>query len=122
MHPAAYPWAIAVAAVDLRGLPWPRSAAGPHIAFAAHGVGITLDAPGRGAPRRWSGTSFAAPVVAAVLAGLPGSGSDGIEGLAALARDAGAPGRDPIFGWGLVDAPACADAPLPAGADTAALD
>jgi hypothetical protein len=121
MHPAAYPWAIAVAAVDLRGRPWARSAAGPHIAFAAHGVEVSLDPPAGRSPRRWSGTSFAAPLVAAALAGLPGPGG-GVEDLAALARDAGAPGRDPVFGWGLVDAPACADAPLPAGADTAALE
>ncbi|CAH0312001.1 hypothetical protein ROS9278_04974 [Roseomonas sp. CECT 9278] len=121
LHPAAYPWAIAVAAVDVQGRPWARSAAGPHIAFAAHGVEVTLDAPGSPAARRWSGTSFAAPVVAAALAGLPRLGPAGLQDLATLARDAGAPGRDPVFGWGLVEPRACADAPAPVAAGSAAL-
>jgi hypothetical protein len=110
LHPAAYPWAVAVTAVDERGRPWARAAAGPHIAFAAHGVGVSLAASGTARPRRWSGTSFAAPVVSATLAGLPRSGPLSIESLAALARDAGAPGRDPVFGWGLVDGSHCEDA------------
>lgn len=122
LHPAAYPWAVAVAAVDVREHPWARSAAGPHIAFAAHGVEVNLPAPGGAAARRWSGTSFAAPVVAAALAGLPRFGGAGIEGLALTARDAGAPGRDPVFGWGVVDADPCADVPARVGAPPAARD
>ncbi|MBP0466959.1 S8 family serine peptidase, partial [Roseomonas sp. PWR1] len=110
LYPAAHPWAVAVSAVDERGRPWARSAAGPHIAFSAHGVEVTLG--GGGAPaRRWSGTSFAAPLVAAALAAIPEEGPARIERLAAAARDAGPPGRDPVYGWGVVDPRQCEDRP-----------
>jgi hypothetical protein len=103
--------------VDAAGRPWPRAAAGPHIAFAAHGVEVPLAAGATAPPRRWSGTSFAAPLVSAALAGVPATGSARIESLAALARDAGAPGRDPVYGWGLVEPRPCL--PL-SGSDTGA--
>jgi hypothetical protein len=113
LYPAAYRWSLAVTAVDTAGRPWPRAAAGPHIAFAAQGVDLPLGpAAAQGRPRRWSGTSFAAPVVSAALALAPGSGAARIEALAAAARDAGTPGRDPVFGWGVVEPPDCADPPL----------
>lgn len=108
LYPAAYPWTVAVSAVDAQGRPWARSAAGPHIGFAAHGVELRLQ-PGAAAPtRRWSGTSFAAPLVTAAIAALPEAGPGIVERLATLARDAGAPGRDPVFGWGIVEPPSCA--------------
>ena len=114
LYPAAHSWAVAVSAVDQRGRPWARSASGPHIAFAAHGVEVTLGAGG--APgRRWSGTSFAAPLVAAALATIPEEGPERIERLAAIARDAGAPGRDPVYGWGVVEPPPCEDGPRTGG-------
>ena len=114
LYPAAHPWAVAVTAVDATGRPWPRAAAGPHIDFAAHGVEVSLSAAPGTRPRRWSGTSFAAPLVTAALAMVPETGPARIERLAALARDAGAPGRDPVFGWGMVE-PAPCDARLAAG-------
>jgi hypothetical protein len=120
LHPAAYPWAVAVTAVDAGGRPWARAAAGPHIAFAAHGVEVSLAAGARAAPRRWSGTSFAAPLVSAALAGVAGSGAARIEALAAAARDAGAPGRDPVYGWGLVEPRPCAPRVALSGSDIAA--
>ena len=57
-----------------------------------------------------SGTSFAAPVVAALLArrlAEPAAGGAAAV-LAALqreARDLGAAGRDPVFGWGALSLP-----------------
>lgn len=107
LYPAAYPWTVAVSAVDAQGRPWPRSAAGSHIVFAAHGVELRLQPAAAAPPRRWSGTSFAAPLVTAAIAALPGTGEDLVGRLAAQARDAGAPGRDPVFGWGIVEPPAC---------------
>jgi subtilisin family serine protease len=107
LYPAAYGWSVAVTAVDATGRPWPRAAAGAHIAFAAHGVEVPLPGAAAAAPRRWSGTSFAAPLVSAALAGAPDSGPARIAHLAALARDAGAPGRDPVYGWGLVEPRPC---------------
>lgn len=108
LYPAAYPWTLAVSAVDAQGRPWARSAAGPHIGFAAPGVDVRLQPAAAAPPRRWSGTSFAAPLVTAAIAALPDGGPGVVERLAALARDAGAPGRDPVFGWGIVEPPSCA--------------
>lgn len=107
LYPAAYGWSVAVTAVDLAGRPWPRAAAGAHIAFAAHGVEVPLAPGAAAAPRRWSGTSFAAPLVSAALAGGAGGGPARVAQLAAQARDAGPPGRDPVYGWGLVEARPC---------------
>jgi hypothetical protein len=99
---------VAVTAVRSDGARWDRAPVGPHIAFAAHGVEVSLPslAPRAGTaatPRRWSGTSFAAPVVTAALATLPAE-SGRVQALAARTRDLGAPGRDPVFGWGKVEA------------------
>ncbi len=120
LYPAAYGWTVAVTAVDGGGRPWPRAAAGPHIGFAALGVDVTIAADGQARPRRWSGTSFAAPVVSAALATVPGSGAARIEALATLARDAGAPGRDPVYGWGVIEPRPCAPVTLVSGSDTSA--
>ncbi|MEO1121025.1 MAG: S8 family serine peptidase, partial [Pseudomonadota bacterium] len=58
---------------------------------------------------RWSGTSFAAPfVAAALLRSLRETGGDAAAArtlLAQDARDIGARGRDPIFGYGLLQVP-----------------
>jgi hypothetical protein len=56
-----------------------------------------------------SGTSFASPVVAVEIARrLPkpdaGAARKAVEALAAQAIDLGAPGRDPVFGYGLIEA------------------
>jgi hypothetical protein len=120
LFPAAYGWAVAVTAVDGAGRPWPRAAAGPHIGFAALGVDVPIAPGAQAQPRRWSGTSFAAPVVSAALALAPGSGAARIAALATLARDAGAPGRDPVYGWGVVEPPPCQPVTLVSGSGTAA--
>jgi hypothetical protein len=60
-YPAAYDWVVAVTAVDQSAQPYVRAAQGPHLDFAAPGVG--LPAPGGG--RALSGTSFAVPFVTA---------------------------------------------------------
>jgi hypothetical protein len=106
LYPAAYAGVIAVSAVDGEGQPWRRSARGPHIAFAADGVGIALAGRAGGAEPH-TGTSFAAPVVTAMLAGklrhVPAGDIDAVMSrLAAVARDSGEPGRDPVFGFGIV--------------------
>lgn len=116
-YPAAYPGVVAVTAVDGRGRVYARAGAGDHVALAAPGVQITVARSIRGARPR-SGTSYAAPFVAAAIAVRhPRSGPatpDGTEAVAATiaaARDLGPAGRDASFGHGLVQAPAaCADA------------
>jgi len=83
--------------------------------FAAPGVRVWT--PGPTATGSYhTGTSFAAPFVTAAVAARLAEGAkpeaDGIaEGLAATAVDLGAPGRDPIFGRGLIQiANPCAQA------------
>lgn len=108
-YPARYPGVVAVSAVDVNLRPSRVSARGDHIAFAAPGVGLIAAQPG-GGTRQVDGTSFAAPFVTAALAAAAGGrdahSADGPAGLLQrIAKDLGAPGRDPIFGWGLVQFP-----------------
>lgn len=102
LYPAAYPGVVGVGAVDARLRVLPESGSGPHVDFVAPGV-----LPGRGRPTR--GTSFAAPIVARAAAlqlHTPGSAAADRTRLAlsAAARDLGAPGRDPRYGEGLIEA------------------
>jgi hypothetical protein len=107
-YPAAYDWAVAVTAVDRRDNVYPRAVRGPHIAFAAPGVRVQLpDDALQPGPLR-SGTSYAAPLVTAALSARLASASGEPSGKITLAlatevKDLGAPGRDPVFGFGLVD-------------------
>ena len=107
--PAAYEAVVAVTAVDSRLRPYRAAARGAYLAFAAPGVDVPLARAGGGTVVQ-TGTSFAAPFVSAAFALLRGSDRDGdSETARALLRDAardlGPPGRDPIFGWGLVRVP-----------------
>jgi subtilisin family serine protease len=55
--------------------------------------------------RRVEGTSFAAPFVSAAyaIALARGQSASELTGLLVRsAKDLGAPGRDPVYGWGLV--------------------
>lgn len=91
--PAGYPGVIAVAAVNARGVLLPESAVGKHISVCADGV---VDSHTRG-------TSFAAPLVARLLAGTwaapaPGHSADAMHVLARAAR----PARSPRCGLGII--------------------
>ena len=75
---------------------------GPQVAFSALGVGIEA-AVDEGAYEELSGTSFAAPIVAALLAaGARTNPTQAIAQLSHVALDLGAPGRDAVYGYGLV--------------------
>jgi subtilisin family serine protease len=106
-HPAAAPWALAATAIDREGRAYARAAQGTHIAFAGPGVGIDLPVGAGRASRALSGTSLGAAYVAAAVA-LSGERTRerAVARLAPLVRDLGAPGRDPVFGFGLVQAAA----------------
>ena len=104
VYPAAHPDVVAVTAVDPKLRPYRYANRGTHIDFAAPGVGLRTAKPGGGVKVQ-SGTSFAVPLVTAAAAlersaGVPASQVR--QALARRARDLGAPGRDPVFGWGLV--------------------
>jgi hypothetical protein len=107
-YPAALPSVIAVTAVDQDDAILPEANRGDYVGFAAPGVRIwTPDAHGVGEYR--TGTSFAAPFAAAAIAvermaGAPVDVSLLRQRLAARAIDLGAPGKDPVFGYGLIQA------------------
>ncbi|MEO9341165.1 S8 family serine peptidase [Mesorhizobium sp. SB112] len=108
VYPAAYQDVIAVTAVDKARNPYRRAVQGDHIDIAAPGVGVWTAASISGA-RQKSGTSFAAPFVTAavsiLLAARPGLSLAEVEAeLMKSADDIGKPGRDPIYGWGLLNA------------------
>ncbi|KRE14862.1 hypothetical protein ASE66_16190 [Bosea sp. Root483D1] len=104
-YPAAYPWAVAVTAIDRDERIYARANRGSHIAFAAPGVRVQLSdkAMRPAAPR--SGTSYAAPLVTLAFAQRAARGdamrpSTLLAALSVEARDLGEPGHDPVFGWG----------------------
>jgi len=107
LYPAAWPGVVAVTATDARRRVLPEAGRGAHVAFAAPGSDMAGAASGsaRFVPLR--GTSFAAPLVAAELAARlsapdPALASRAVATLAQAAIDLGTPGRDPIYGFGLV--------------------
>lgn len=103
-YPARYPGVIAVTGIDGRLRALRSSNRRDHIAFAAPGAGIVV-AGRSGTVSRVDGSSFAAPFVAAVFAlhaSAETNHATALERVRADARDLGASGRDPIYGWGLV--------------------
>ncbi len=68
LYPASYPGVVGVSAVDRNNHPLPEAARGPQVMFAAPGNNMVSAAPGSPAYRAVRGTSFAAPLVAALLA------------------------------------------------------
>lgn len=106
-YPAAYNGVIGVTAVDASNDVYRYANRGNYVDFAAFGV----EAPAADHPDgeiKVSGTSYAAPVVAAAIARLMRSPTplDAQKAIAALkrrARDLGAPGRDTTFGDGLIE-------------------
>lgn len=110
--PAAFKSVIAVTAVDVDMKIYSRANRGDYIDFAAPGVDVWSARAGGGGSYQ-SGTSFAVPFVTAIIAAhltvVPGATLDDL--LAAMHRctkDLGAPGKDPIYGWGLVQPTDCA--------------
>jgi subtilisin family serine protease len=108
VYPAAYEHVIAVTAVDKARNPYRRAVRGDHIDIAAPGVGVWTAASVSGA-RQKSGTSFAAPFVTAAVSVLltakPGLSPDAVEAeLMKSAEDIGKPGKDAVYGWGLLNA------------------
>ena len=107
-YPAAYKQVMAVTAVNRELRNYAYANRGGHIDVAAPGVRIWTAVPDAQEGYR-SGTSFAAPYVTAIVATmLNGSPRRQKDDLLSLLRivDLGPPGRDPIYGHGLLMAPA----------------
>ncbi|HER26736.1 MAG TPA: hypothetical protein ENI69_06470 [Rhodospirillales bacterium] len=105
-YPAAYKGVVAVTALNSRGLIYSKANTGSYIDFAAPGVRVYTAAPGGGG-RLQSGTSFASPFIAAMMAlDIKNGKGKSLASLEKLLKknikDLGAPGRDDIFGWGFV--------------------
>jgi hypothetical protein len=126
LYPAAYPGVVGVTAVDARRRVIFEAEHGPQVMFAAPGADIAA-ANSSGGFATVRGTSFAAPLVAGLLAARlktiagapdpdpsPDPTAAAHAAVAALARDAihlGSAGRNAVFGYGLVGA----NLPSPAG-------
>lgn len=106
LYPAAYPGVVGVTGVTARNRALVEAGRGDQVDFAAPGADmLAADAAAGMAPVR--GTSFAAPIVAGLLARRlpvpdPAGAARAIAALATQAEDLGARGRDPVYGAGLV--------------------
>ncbi|MBL6930642.1 MAG: S8 family serine peptidase [Rhodospirillales bacterium] len=107
--PAAYPPVIAVTATDKNKQIYPRANKGPYVEFAAKGVRVWAASNGSGG-NYVSGTSFATPMVASLIAmekarnkkSDPNSIRTHLKGLTV---DLGSSGKDKVYGWGFIDKP-----------------
>jgi len=109
-YPAAYEEVIAVSAIDQNDTKAGFSNFGDYIDFCAPGVDI-LATWKDGSYAYGSGTSFAAPFVAGVIALMLSkypslSTDDVIATLRIRVEDLGEMGWDQFYGWGLIDADA----------------
>ena len=102
-YPAAFERVLGVTAIDAKRQVYRRAQRGAHIDFALPGVEVwTAGLDGQG--RRRSGTSYAVPFMVAFVSQSLAQRSIGrdelLQGRAGPVLDLGAPGHDPIFGWG----------------------
>lgn len=107
IYPAAYSGVVAVSALGADGGLWSQSNTGGFVSFAAPGTASFPIGYG-GPPGSYAGTSISSAYIAYALAlylseNPSSSPADAVAALRAAARDAGAEGRDPLFGYGVVD-------------------
>lgn len=119
-YPASSEWVFAISAIDAAGDIYDRANRGVHLNFVAPGVDIWVARKGGGGRYR-SGTSFAVPHAAAVMATYltPGirrslRGAGAVQArislnarMASMARELGTDGHDQTFGWGLLQPADC---------------
>ena len=103
--PAAYKHVVAVTAVNARKLIYGHANQGKYIDFAAPGVKIYAAVPG--GAKKMSGTSFVTPYITALIG--PEVAHSGTRKASSLRKklkrhveDLGRPGKDSVFGYGLI--------------------
>lgn len=119
--PATIPGVLTVAGLDRQGkASWDSSSEGISIGVAAPAENLVGGLPaGPSRYAEWSGTSAAAPLVSGVAALIRSahpelSAAQVINRIITTAKDGGAPGRDTLYGYGIVDANAAVNADVPA--------
>jgi serine protease len=121
-YPAREPGVIAVAGMDRDGdALWPGSVTGEQTVVTAPATQL-IGARAGGGYWQVRGTSFAAPMVSATAALIrsrwPTMPADEvINRIIRTAKDRGAPGRDPVYGFGMVDPSRALTAAVPAVID-----
>lgn len=116
-YPAREPGVLAVAGMERNGTDlWSGSITGKETVVTAPATDLVGAKPG--GYWRVQGTSFAAPMVAGTAALIRSrwpdmSASDVINRIIRTAKDRGAPGRDDVFGFGLIDPTGALTATVP---------
>lgn len=106
LYPASYPDVVGVTAVDAHQRALLEAGRGRQVKFSAPGADMSAANPAQSyAVVR--GTSFASPIVAGLLAEAvrapdKDAAQRAVADLATRAIDLGAPGPDPVYGFGLV--------------------
>jgi type VII secretion-associated serine protease mycosin len=116
-YPAAYPGVVAVAGVDENGNSGRFSVTGPGVVVAAPGANILTTGLNHGYGTS-SGTSDSTAIVAGVAALIRSkypnlSAAEVVHRLTATATDKGPPGRDDLYGYGIVNPVAALTADVP---------
>ncbi|WP_043466865.1 S8 family serine peptidase [Arthrobacter sp. 131MFCol6.1] len=116
--PATIPGVLTVAGLDRTGAASiDSSSQGISIGVAAPAEDLVGGMPG-GGYADWAGTSGATPIVSGVAALIRSkwpemSASQVINRIVTTAKDAGAPGKDPLYGFGVLNAEAALKADVP---------
>ena len=116
--PATIPGVLTVAGLDRNGrASIDSSSQGISIGVAAPAENLVGGLPA-GGYAEWAGTSGATPVVAGVVALIRSewpemTASQVINRIVSTAKDAGAAGKDPLYGYGVLDAEAALKADVP---------
>lgn len=108
LYPAAYENVISVTAVDTNNRVFRRANRGRYLDFSAPGVGILHYTPA-GKLGTSTGTSIAAPFAAAAISLAKGNShkvsAKALRETQGNAIDLGVPGRDSVYGFGLIQPP-----------------
>lgn len=116
--PATIPGVLTVAGLNRKGVASiDSSSQGISIGVAAPAEDLVGGLPG-GGYAEWAGTSGATPIVAGVAALIRSkwpemSASQVINRIVSTAKDAGLPGKDPLYGFGVLNAEAALKADVP---------